>query len=216
LLKRHRFLERRLRESQENQEIFLGASQNPVQGESVADVYERVMKLVHQRSGEAPCLLWLSGEDGFLRARHVRRYPTEMANGLRLDSHVGAVGQCLEKRVFREEQGPPVDFPGRFDEDNRPPFEARAAWHFPLIVDNEAMGVLSVLSESPAPIDFERRESLTSLLQYLSLAVKNARFHAETHSMNRRMRTEVLSTTRELTQTNLRLIRRSHRHVPVA
>jgi GAF domain-containing protein len=205
LFRGFRDMERGLAESEENLRVLLAASKTMTSEMDIHEIHNRVLDLVWRRLDRDPCLIWRQDEDELLRIKNFRNFPPELVKRLKLRPGEGAVGLCFANRAPQMEKDParseawPPELRG---------LEVRSAAHFPLVVDGRAVGALTAFSRHKDFFNPERALMVSSLMEFLSLATKSARLFEEMQKFNRRMESEVSSTTRELAQTNVRLIRR--------
>jgi signal transduction histidine kinase len=207
LLRRFDQVSRRLEETEENLAVLLESSKAIASPTDIQEAFTRVLDIVWRRVDKAPCLLWREDEDGALRIKSFRNFPPKPASTLRLSPGEGNVGRCfLEKKTIVAQKLPsPDEF---LTEQQVRSLEVRTAAHFPVTLAGKSAGVLTAFSKDPAFFNEERRQMIETLADTLSLAAKSAHFYAEMQDFNRRLETEVASTARELTRTNVRLIRR--------
>ncbi|HRY29291.1 MAG TPA: GAF domain-containing protein, partial [Elusimicrobiota bacterium] len=206
-LRRFHELRKKLAESEENFSVLLSASKTMTSDMDIQEIHNRILDLVWRRLDRDPCLLWWQDEDEFLRIRNFRNFPPELIKRLRLKPGESGVGQCLVARTPGVETSL-ASTSEKWLEELHVSLDINSAAHFPLLVDGKSLGVLSAFSRHGDFFSEERMRMIASLMEYLSLATKSARLFEEMQTFNRRMKSEIASTTRELAQTNVRLIRR--------
>ncbi|MBD3272274.1 MAG: GAF domain-containing protein [Elusimicrobia bacterium] len=78
----------------------------------------------------------------------------------------------------------------------------------PLNVENQTIGLLGFGSRRLFYFTPQRISSITTVADYLAVSLRNIRMYEQLQSFNRRLESEVSSTTQELTHTNTRLIKK--------
>jgi signal transduction histidine kinase len=78
--------------------------------------------------------------------------------------------------------------------------------YIPIVVEQKCVGVLSVGNPDKKFFNEERVNTISTLAKYIGIALRNSQLYERVQDLNRRLETEVSITTRELIQTNSRLI----------
>lgn len=187
--------------------MLFSVSQTLTSHTEVNDVFNVITGIIHKKFGDVPCALLLMGDDGSLRIRSQRGLSPEFVRAVRFRSGEGAAG-----RAFQQCQPVVVnDCAGEEFCCNGMPDAAGgicSVAHVPLLIDGKCVGTLSVLSKEKDFFVPPKVKTLTTLGKYLSIALRNARLYEDVQDLNRRLKTEVSSTTSELLQTNSRLIQK--------
>jgi len=196
-----------LKEAGENLQTLLNASRSIVSEASIQEIYNQVVDLVWKRVDRAPCLLWMQDKDGFLRIKYFRNFSPDLVQRLHVQPSEGFLGRAFESR-FPQVVPDAAAVPEYLDDATRRSLDVTCAAHFPLEIDGKSAGALTVYAAAPGFFSEDRLEMISTLMEYLSLAAQNARLYEGMEAANRRMASEVSSTSQELTVTNLRLIQR--------
>lgn len=206
LVNRFQQISRRQREAEENLSLLLEASKTIASEASIREISNQVLDLVWQRLDHAPCLLWKRDEDGFLRIKNFRNFPPDVVGRLTGAPGQDWLGAAFETRFLQIV----ADIRAQPDPLSRElaAVGAVCAVHLPWEMDGKSVGVLTAASDKPDFFSAERLAMLSSLLDYLSLAAKNARLFEEMQAFNRRLEADASNTLGELSKTNLRLIQR--------
>lgn len=78
----------------------------------------------------------------------------------------------------------------------------------PVAIENQTLGVMCIGSRIPGYFTSVRIKTLSSISDYIAVALHNAQLHEQLQTFNRRLEAEVSATTQELTHTNTRLIKK--------
>jgi len=198
----HRYLA-----AEENLSTLFSASKMLTSQLELQEIYNRVLDLVWRRSDRQPCVLWWMGEDGYLRIKDFRNFPLELVRRLRLLASKTSVGRCYSSRqwVVVQDLKTVSDF---LTAEEARSLDVSECVHLPLQIDDKTIGVMTAFSRQRGFFNDEQVRMMSSLMEYISLATKNAQMYGEMQAFNRRLEGEVAATTQELTQTNIRLIQR--------
>lgn len=186
-------------------QMLFSVSQTLTSHLDINETFGTVIELIQKKFGGLPCGIILPSEDGFLKVRIQHGLSPEFARLVHLKPGEGVTGQCyascqpaiindvstMEPSVFLTQ----MQLEGMF-----------SFAHIPLMSDNRCCGLLSVGNAEKGYFTEDRINTLTSIAKYLSIALANIQLYERIHELNRRLETEVTSTTRELIQTNSRLI----------
>ena len=173
----------------------------------ITEIFGIVMDIVRRNYNGASCAVIVLEEDGFLKIRSQRGLSPEFVRAAHLRPGEGFAGLSFDRcelTVVNDAAGQPsaamADAIAR---------EGIASYvHLPLVIDGKCEGILNVNSRDAQYFSADKIETLKNLAEYLGIAIRNIRLYERVQELNRRLETEVSSTTTELIQTNSRLIQK--------
>ncbi|MDO8734006.1 MAG: GAF domain-containing protein [Elusimicrobiota bacterium] len=191
--------------SQESLNILFAASKTITSRIEIDDVVNMLLDLVHQKMMMPSTSIVFLDDDGFLRIKASRGLTDEFVKNIHLRPGEGFAGRAfLTKETLiindaTKEKSPETE--KQVESEGLMSFV-----HIPIIVNDKAIGVFNVNSKTKRFFDTNLVRTLSTLADYLAVAVGNSKMYQEMQEFNRRLELEVESTTEELTNTNLRLI----------
>ena len=191
--------------SQESLNILFAASKTITSRIEIDDVISMLLDLVHQKMMmPSTCVVFLD-DDGLLRIKASRGLTDDFIRNIHLRPGEGFVGRAfLSKETLIINDATREKSP---ETEKQVKGEGLMSFvHIPIIVNDKAIGVFNVNSRSKRFFDTNLVKTLSTLADYLAVAVGNSKMYQEMQEFNRRLELEVESTTEELTNTNLRLI----------
>ncbi|PKM92867.1 MAG: hypothetical protein CVU80_01135, partial [Elusimicrobia bacterium HGW-Elusimicrobia-4] len=191
--------------SQESLNILFAASKTITSRIEIDDVVNMLLDLVHQKMNLPSTSILFLDDDGLLRIKTSRGLTDDFIRNINLRPGEGFAGRAfLTKETLiindaTKEKSPATEKQVK-DEG------IMSFVHIPIIVNDKAIGVFNVNSKTKRFFDANLVKTLSTLADYLAVAVGNSKMYQEMQEFNRRLELEVESTTEELTNTNLRLI----------
>ena len=185
--------------------MLFSVSQTLTSHIEVNEIFGIVLEIIRKKFHDSACFVSLPGEDGFLRVKSYRGLSPDYAKLVHLRSGEGPIGQSFQKcqtivtgdlentdssmdRLLAENEG------------------MHSSMHVPLLVEAKCVGVLSVANPEKDFFNEGKVDTIATLSKYLGIALRNSQLYERVQELNRRLETEVSITTRELIQTNSRLI----------
>gem|GEM_PF-1442986 len=169
-------------------------------------IFNVIMSIIQKKFPDAMCAVILPGEDGTLKITAKRGYSQGFSKSIKIeDGNPIADAFIMGKMVA-------VKNLKSFDEKFVRDFVHEGAVtqvNIPLMDENNlCLGVLSVSGKSAEIFDTDIADTISTVGKYLSIALRNAKHYDRVQEMNRRLESEVNTTSNELVQTNARLIRK--------
>lgn len=186
-------------------QMLFSVSQTLTSHLDVNETFGTVIDIIQKKFDGLPCGIILPSEDGFLKVRTHQGLSPEFARLVHIKPGEGVTGHayatCQPAIINDISTLEPSLFRSQMEQDGILSFA-----HIPLMSDMRCCGLLSVGNAEKGFFTRDRINSLTTIAKYLSIALANIQLYERIHELNRRLETEVTSTTRELIQTNSRLI----------
>ncbi len=170
-------------------------------------IFNVVLEIIQKKFEGVSCCIVLMAEDGFLKIRNHRGYSQEFIRLMHLRPGEGIAGQAFK----RMETVVVNDMALHYYSFNKPALESEGIAsfiHIPMIVESSCAGLLNVGSRERCFFTQENVKTLQTLAKYAAIALRNAQLYERVQELNRKLETEVSITTRELIQTNSRLIQK--------
>ncbi len=165
----------------------------------------RILDIVTERFPETSCTVTFLDDDGFLKIRNSRGLSAEFVRNMKLKRGEGFAGECIDSKKVIVLQDVERDFRGANKEILKNE-NIRSFAHMPIIVENKAIGTFNVNASRPDYFTQNVVEVITTLSEYLSIAVTNSRLYDKVKDFNRRLEIEVSYTMSELLKTNNKLV----------
>jgi|GEM_PF-1247477 len=177
------------------------------------DVNEMLNNTVHvvgaQFDDISPCVLLLS-DDGWIRVKHKRKLSNNFVKKVKIhpeeDNVVSRTFMQIRPRIIQN-----VDL----EEDKNTPLyqllkeeSINSYILLPLVVHGKSTGLLWICSTQKNRFSGELVHMFTVLSEFLSLYLYNFQLYQRIRNFNRKLEQEIAYTTKELTDTNTRLIQR--------
>ncbi|MHB9154644.1 MAG: GAF domain-containing protein [Endomicrobiales bacterium] len=185
-------------------QMLFSVSQTLTSHIDVNEVFNVILDFVQKKFPGVRCSVILMGEDGFLRHKSQRGYSPDFYRGIHLRPGEGYAGKAYQKC-----QTVVVNDADGMEGLTKPMIEKEGLQsfvHVPLVTESKCAGLLNVSSREKDFFTPERINTLSTLAKYLSIGLRNAQLYERVQELNRHLETEVSITTRELLQTNSRLI----------
>ncbi|MDD5687028.1 MAG: GAF domain-containing sensor histidine kinase [Elusimicrobia bacterium] len=195
----------RLMISQESLNILFAASKTITSRTEIDDVINMLLDLVYDKMMMSLASVTFQDSDGILRIKASRGFSEDFIQNIHL-----AAGEGFCGRSFSSKETIIVNDTAK---EKNPATEKIVSQegivsfvHIPIIVNDKSIGILSVASKTKNFFDAGIVKTLTTLTNYLAIAIGNSKMYQEIQEFNKRLELEVESTTEELMNTNLRLI----------
>jgi len=185
--------------------MLFSVSQTLTSHIEVSEIFGIILEIVRKKFRDSACSISLPGEDGFLRIKAYRGFSPDYAKLVHLRPGEGPIGQAFQKCrtvIISDSENAVTEISGLFVESEG----IRSSMHIPLLVESKCVGVLSVGHSEKNFFNEDRANTISTLAKYLGIALRNSQLYERVQELNRRLETEVSITTRELIQTNSRLI----------
>lgn len=187
--------------------MLFSVSQTLSSNIETSEVFNILAEIIQKKFEGISCSLLLLGEDGFLRIRSQRGLSLDFARAVHLKPGEGFAGLAFQKCemiVVNDASKENLPQTKTLVENE----EIASFVHIPLLVESKCVGILNVNSKEKEYFTKSKISTLCTLGEYLSIALRNAHLYERIKELNRRLETEVSITTRELIQTNSRLIQK--------
>ena len=197
----------RISDVNETLTILFNASKTLTSRLDINEIINVVLEAVQRKFNNASCAVMFLEDDGYLRIRNQRGLSPNFVRDLRLrpgESYAGAAFKKGSPVVLDDIEAAKSDVCALVLGQEG----IRSFIHVPLMVEAKCVGVMSVHSLEPSYFTFDRAKTISTLAEYLSIALRNIQLYERIHELNRRLETEVSATTQELIQTNSRLIQK--------
>ncbi|MEW6556166.1 MAG: GAF domain-containing protein [Elusimicrobiota bacterium] len=185
--------------------ILFAASKTITSRIEINEVIEMLLDLVYEKMMiPSTCVVFLD-DDGFLRIKASRGLSDNFVKNMHPRPDEGFVGKAFSTKATiivndaTKERHPVTE--KLVDQEGLMSFV-----HIPIIVNDKAVGVFNVNSDIKSFFDANIVKTLTTLTDYLAIAISNSKMYQDIQEFNKRLELEVEATTEELTKTNLRLI----------
>jgi signal transduction histidine kinase/uncharacterized protein YigA (DUF484 family) len=187
--------------------MLFSATQALTSHTEINDVFAVIADIAGRKFGDVCTGLLLTGEDGYLRMQNHRGFSHDFARAVHLRSGEGYAGQAFrQKRIVIVHDIAAADYSLV-----HLPFEAEGLAsfaHIPLLIEDKCIGIITFAAREKGFFTDDRMQTLNTLARYLAIALRNTRLYEHIQDLNQRLETEVSTTTRELIQTNSRLIQK--------
>lgn len=187
--------------------ILFQASQALTSRLEINEIFGTVIDIIQRKFPDVGSAVILLGEDGFLRMKAHRGVSPDFVKDMRVRPGEGFVGLAYQKMQIivvndceKEESPVTADIVKREG--------LKSFLHMPMVQESKCVGVLSINSRVKDFFTKDRIRSFSTLAEYLSIAIRNMELYERVQELNQRLESEVSSTTRELIQTNSRLIQK--------
>ena len=191
----------------ETLQMLLSVSKALTSHLEVNDIFNVVLEIIIKKFNTVSSSVIMYGENGFLSTKNYRGLSPEWAKSVRVrpgDGLLGHAYQRCESVVVNDFAKPGLGVSAAdYAKEGIGSFV-----YIPIVVDSKCMGILNVNSKDTNFFTHEKVEAIKTLAEYLSIAVRNVGLYERVGELNRRLETEVSSTTMELIQTNSRLIQK--------
>jgi signal transduction histidine kinase/putative methionine-R-sulfoxide reductase with GAF domain len=188
-------------------QMLFSASRLLTSSVEINEIFNTVLTIIQKKFEGASCSVLLLEEDGFLRIKTQRGISPDLVHNIRLRP-----GEDFAGKSFVECN--PVII-NDIDKENSAltlmlkEKEGLVSFVFiPLLVESKCVGLLNANSYEKNYFTTDKVKTLSTLAEYLSIGLCNAKLYERIQEYNRRLGVEVSSTTRELMQTNSRLIQK--------
>jgi signal transduction histidine kinase len=185
--------------------MLFSVSQTLTSHIEVNEVFGIVLEIIRKKFRDSACLIALPGEDGFLKIKSNRGLSPDFSKQVHVRTGQGPMGLSFQKcQLVVIEDLETDDSPvSRLFVENEGMYSLMC---IPLMVESKCIGVLSVGNPVKGFFKEDRVNTISTLAKYLGIALRNSQLYERVQELNRRLETEVSITTRELIQTNSRLI----------
>ena len=178
----------------------------------VNEVLNFILNVLAGQYKDISCSLISMSEDGFLKIMIQRGFSPELGGdfikNFRVKSGEGYCGRAYQKAesvvVNDVQKNDSSILVGTLAGD-----DVKSFIYIPLMVDSKCEGVLNVNSKEKDFFVPGKVETITTLAEYLALAMKNSRLYERINDLNRQLETAVSVTTMELMQTNSKLVQKA-------
>lgn len=191
--------------SQESRNILFAAAKTITSRVEIDDVINMVLDLVYEKMHLPAVFISIQSDRGFLKIKASRGISEDAVKNTQLspgESFLGRAFLTKETIVVNDTSKERMSPAGQSADKE----DAKSFVHIPIIVEDKASGVFSATSKSRNFFNKDMVKILTTLADYLAVAMGNSQMYQDMQGFNRRLEQEVESTTEELTNTNLRLI----------
>ncbi|MGA2091153.1 MAG: GAF domain-containing sensor histidine kinase [Endomicrobiales bacterium] len=197
----------RIGDTNETMNMLFSVSQTLTSHLDVTDTFNVIMETAQKKFPGILAAIFLQRDDEFLCIRAQRGYSSEFTRSIHFKSGEGIGGQAFQKcqpMVVNDLTKEP-----RVSSKSLLETEGVASFiHIPLIAEGKCVGLLNIASRQVDFFDDYRQKTFAMIAKYISIVIRNAQLYERVQELNRRLETEVSSTTRELVQTNSRLIQK--------
>lgn len=188
--------------------VLFSASNTLTSSFEINEIFQVVLNSIRNKFGGVSCSVILMGEDGFLRIKSQQGLSPNFVQAIHLRPGESFVGESFKKSqvivindITKEQSFLKMDL---FEREN-----LSSCIYIPLIVESKCVGLLNANSPSKNFFTSNRVQTLSTFAEYLSIGLRNAKLYERIQEYNRRLGAEVSTTTRELIQTNTRLIQKA-------
>ena len=192
----------------ETQSMLFSVSQTLTSHLDVTDTFNIIMEAAQKKYPGILAAIFLQREDDFLCIRAHRGFSSEFARSVHLKPGEGIGGMAFQKAqsVVVNDSANDSRLKGRTHLEN----EGIASFmHIPLIAEGKCVGLLNISSRQIDFFDEAKQKTFAMIAKYISIVIRNTQLYERVQELNRRLETEVTSTTQELVQTNSRLIQKA-------
>lgn len=169
-------------------------------------IFNAVTSIIQKKISDVMCAVVLPGDDGTLGVAAKRGYSHNFVKNIKLEDGNPIVdtfitGKMIIVKNLSSMENRHVKI---FTDEG-----AVTQINIPLMDENgSCLGVLNVSGKSKNIFETDIADTISTVGKYLSIALRNAKMYDKIHEHNRRLETEVHTTSNELLQTNARLIRK--------
>lgn len=169
------------------------------------EIFGIVLEIIRKKFTDSACAVSMMGDDGFIRIRVYRGISPDFARLVHVRSGEDFLGQSYQKAqtiVVDDLENASTALTKHVYENEG----IRSSVFIPLMVEQKCAGVLTVGNPQKGFFDEDKINTISTLAKYIGIALRNSQLYERVQELNRRLETEVSTTTRELIQTNSRLI----------
>ncbi|MFH1368710.1 MAG: GAF domain-containing protein [Elusimicrobiota bacterium] len=197
----------KLAEANDTLHVLFQASQSLSSRIEISEIFNSVLEIIQKKFPEASGTVQMLGEDGFLRIKAHKGVSPDFVKNLHLRPGEGFAGLAYQKCQVVVVNDAEKEVSQHTDELVKKENIA-SHLHIPLMNDAKCVGVLNIIGREKNYFSRERIRSFSTLAEYLSIAIRNMELYERVQELNQRLESEVSTTTRELIQTNSRLIQK--------
>lgn len=169
-------------------------------------IFNVIMSIIQKKSPNAMCAVILPGEDGSLKITAKRGYSQGFSKSIKVEEGNPIADAFIMGKMTAVKDLKSIDEEFVKDFINE---GAVTQINIPLADENNfCLGVLNVSGKNCDIFDTDITDTISIVGKYLSIALRNVRLYDKVQEANRRLETEVITTSNELIQTNARLIRK--------
>lgn len=195
-------------ENSDTLRMLFSASKILTSSMEINEIFNTVLNIIQKKFESVSCSVLMLEDDGFLRIKNQRGISPDIVHNIRLNP-----GEDFAGKSFNECQ--PIIINDIAKKNSAVTLmlnekEGLESFVFiPLVIDSKCEGLLNANSYEKNYFTPDKMKTLSTLAEYLSIGLCNARLYERIQEYNRRLGIEVSSTTRELIQTNSRLIQKA-------
>lgn len=197
----------RTADTNETLNMLFTVSQTLTSHLDVTDTFNIIMGSAQKKFPGILAAIFLQRDDEFLSVRAHRGFSSDFARSVHFKPGEGLGGQSFQKvqTVVVNDCARDPRMVGSTMLENE---GINSFMHIPLIAEGKCVGLLNVSSRQTGFFDENKQKTFALIAKYISIVIRNAQLYERVQELNRRLETEVSSTTQELVQTNARLIQK--------
>lgn len=197
----------RIADINETLNMLFTVSQTLTSHLDITDTFNIIMGTAQKKFPGILAAIFLQRDDEFLSVRAHRGFSSDFARSVHFKPGEGLGGQAFQKVqtvvVNDCARDPRMAGSSMLESEGISSF-----MHIPLIAEGKCVGLLNISSRQAGFFDENKQRTFSLIAKYISIVIRNAQLYERVQELNRRLETEVSSTTQELVQTNARLIQK--------
>ncbi|MFA5858047.1 MAG: ATP-binding protein [Elusimicrobiota bacterium] len=173
----------------------------------IEEIFSRMVELICQRYDNVSCAVFTASVDGRVRVRKSVNLSPDFVDNYKVGVDEGRIGAALDKMAVEK-----VD--NVAEDKNEVLYDVLikegigSYVYLPIIVMGQSFGLVAIYSRKKEGFTKEMVNEMTVLVEYLNEALRSAKLYEQAQEANNKLQTEVSVTTKELSQTNYRLVQR--------
>lgn len=170
------------------------------------NIFNVVMNIIQKKFPDSMCAIILPAEDGSLRITAKLGYSQGFSRSIKIAEGNPVADAFVTSKMTIVKNINLIDqkFVKEFVSEG-----ALTQINVPLIdEDNTALGILNVSGKTDNIFEIDTTDTIAIIGKYLSIALRNAKMYDKVQELNKKLETEVNTTSNELIQTNAKLIRK--------
>jgi signal transduction histidine kinase len=174
----------------------------------INDISDQILLIIQKKYEDGSCAIMLLEDDGFLKIKNHRGLSLDFVDRTYLRP-----GEGYEGQAFKDCRAVTIN-----DFSHETPFinihmleqeGVSSFMHVPLKIEEKCIGLLCVYARKKNFFTDDKIKTISTLGEYLSIGMRNAKLYEKINDYNRKLGAEITFTTKELMQTNSRLIQRA-------
>ncbi|MCX5781924.1 MAG: GAF domain-containing protein [Elusimicrobia bacterium] len=173
------------------------------------EIFNRVIGLITGKFEGVSCAIVTLGDDGFFKIRAQSGFFTDFLDSIKLKENEGFIGKAFSSRetiIFNDIK----ECDSKYVKDAMGEEGIESFVYIPIIGEGRCLGILNVSNKEKGYFTKEKMEIFSTFSEYLFTALQNFELFNKINTLNRRLEMEISIVTKELLNTNSRLINKAN------